>query len=57
MEPINPAAAMDAVTLRVGDLEGMTEYYGGALALTPLDERAHGREVHRVLGRGWLRSM
>jgi len=52
MDPINPDTAMDAVTLRVGDLEGMSSYYAEALALTPLEERAHGREVHRVLGRG-----
>lgn len=43
---------MDAVTLRVGDLESMTSYYANALALEPVEERAHGREVHRVLGRG-----
>ena len=30
----------------------MSAYYAGALALTPLEERARGREVHRVLGRG-----
>jgi catechol 2,3-dioxygenase len=51
MDAINPGTAMDAVTLRVGDLEAMSSYYAGALALTPLEERAHGREVHRVLGR------
>ena len=44
--------AMDAVTLRVGDLELMSSYYADALALEPVEERAHGREVHRVLGRG-----
>lgn len=44
--------AMDAVTLRVGDLENMTGFYGSALALQPIEERARGREVHRVLGRG-----
>ncbi|WP_066908963.1 VOC family protein [Millisia brevis] len=49
---INPAAHMDAVTLRVGDLAGMTDYYTNAFALEPLEERARGREVHRVLGRG-----
>nr|WP_230479930.1 VOC family protein [Nocardiopsis kunsanensis] len=43
---------MDAVTLRVGDLELMSSYYADALALEPVEERAHGREVHRVLGRG-----
>ena len=52
MDAINPDTAMDAVTLRVGDLEGMSSYYAGALALTPLEERTRGREVHRVLGRG-----
>ncbi|WP_209706809.1 VOC family protein [Leucobacter exalbidus] len=43
---------MSAVTLRVGNLETMSDYYANALALVPLDERAIGREVHRVLGRG-----
>lgn len=52
MHPITPDATMDAVTLRVGDLDAMSSYYAGALALTPLEERARGREVHRVLGRG-----
>ncbi|SBS71508.1 VOC family protein [uncultured Microbacterium sp.] len=49
---LNPQTGMDAVTLRVGDLELMSSYYAGALALTPLEERARGPEVHRVLGRG-----
>jgi catechol 2,3-dioxygenase len=49
---ITPAMAMDAVTLRVGDLDVMSTYYGSAFALEPLQERSHGREVHRVLGRG-----
>lgn len=45
--------AMDAVTLRVGDLETMSAYYENALALTPLEETSRvGGEVHRVLGRG-----
>lgn len=44
--------AMDAVTLRVGDLDNMTGFYGSAIALEPIEERARGREVHRVLGRG-----
>ncbi|WP_460774371.1 VOC family protein [Microbacterium sp. GXF7504] len=43
---------MDAVTLRVGDLDLMTSYYANALAAAPIEERARGREVHRVLGRG-----
>lgn len=49
---INPATSMDAVTLRVGDLELMTSYYSRAFAMEPLEERSRGREVHRVLGRG-----
>lgn len=49
---LHPATTMDAVTLHVGDLEGMSSYYSTALALTPLQERSHGRDVHRVLGRG-----
>lgn len=48
---LGPATAMDAVTLRVGDLEGMSSYYGLALALDAIEERSRGREVHRVLGR------
>lgn len=52
MDTINPDTTMDAVTLRVGDLEAMSAYYVDALALSPLEERVHGREVHRVLGRG-----
>ncbi|GAA1634928.1 MULTISPECIES: VOC family protein [Brevibacterium] len=47
-----PDAGMDAVTLRVGDLDLMTDYYRNALALEPLEEASRGREVHRVLGRG-----
>lgn len=49
---LNPHTGMDAVTLRVGDLELMSSYYADALALAPLEERARGAEVHRVLGRG-----
>ena len=44
--------AMDAVTLHVGDLENMSSYYTDALAMEPLEERAKGDRVHRVLGRG-----
>ncbi|WP_193105182.1 VOC family protein [Brachybacterium sp. FME24] len=45
--------AMDAVTLRVGDLELMSSYYENALALTAIEEQARvNGEVHRVLGRG-----
>ncbi|OMH26674.1 glyoxalase [Tersicoccus phoenicis] len=49
---LNAGTAMDAVSLRVGDLEGMSSYYANALALEPLEERSRGTEVHRVLGRG-----
>jgi len=49
---LDAQTGMDAVTLRVGDLEGMSSYYAHALALEPIEERARGREVHRVLGRG-----
>lgn len=49
---INSAAHMEAVTLRVGNLEQMSGYYVDALALEPLAERSQGAEVHRVLGRG-----
>ncbi|WP_017584573.1 VOC family protein [Nocardiopsis valliformis] len=49
---LSAETAMDAVTLRVGDLENMASYYASALALEPIEERSHGREVRRVLGRG-----
>jgi catechol 2,3-dioxygenase len=49
---LNPATSMGAVTLRVGDLEGMSTYYANAFAMEPLEEQSRGREVHRVLGRG-----
>lgn len=48
---LHPDTTMDAVTLRVGDLQGMSSYYERALVLAPVEERARGREVHRVLGR------
>ncbi|AGF72286.1 VOC family protein [Corynebacterium halotolerans] len=48
---LNADTTMDAVTLRVGDLENMSSYYSGALALEPLEEKSHGDEVYRVLGR------
>lgn len=44
--------SMGAVTLRVGDLETMSDYYARAFAMAPLEERSRAREVHRVLGRG-----
>jgi catechol 2,3-dioxygenase len=49
---LSAATGMDAVTLRVGDLEKMSDYYSNALAMEPLEESARGAEVHRVLGRG-----
>ncbi|GGI44670.1 catechol 2,3-dioxygenase [Agromyces flavus] len=49
---LNPETSMGAVTLRVGDLEGMSSYYANAFAMEPLEEQSRGREVHRVLGRG-----
>ncbi|GAA1078229.1 VOC family protein [Nocardiopsis metallicus] len=49
---LSAETTMDAVTLRVGDLENMASYYASALALEPIEERSHGREVRRVLGRG-----
>ncbi|QAY62477.1 VOC family protein [Xylanimonas allomyrinae] len=48
---LDPATAMGAVSLRVGDLDGMSDYYAKAFAMQPLEERSRGREVHRVLGR------
>ena len=49
---LHPDTAMDAVTLHVGDLELMADYYAKALALEPIEERDRGGSVHRVLGRG-----
>lgn len=49
---LSAGLAMGAVTLRVGDLELMSDYYERALALVPLAERAHAGQVQRVLGRG-----
>ncbi|WP_104164148.1 VOC family protein [Cryobacterium sp. N22] len=49
---LNADTAMGAVTLRVGDLETMSDYYSRAFAMEPLEERSRAREVHRVLGRG-----
>lgn len=46
-----PDTDMDAVTLRVGNLENMSSYYENALAMIPLEEKSHGPEVYRVLGR------
>ncbi|HWM34783.1 MAG TPA: VOC family protein [Pseudolysinimonas sp.] len=49
---LDAATSMGSVTLLVRDLEGMSDYYTGAFAMQPLEERTRGREVHRVLGRG-----
>ena len=49
---LSAATGMDAVTLRVGDLEEMSNYYSNALAMEPLEETSRDGEVHRVLGRG-----
>lgn len=49
---LSPLASMGAVTLRVGALEEMSDYYSRAFAMEPLEERSRDREVHRVLGRG-----
>lgn len=49
---LSARTGMDAVTLRVGDLETMSSYYSEALAMEPLEEVTRDREVHRVLGRG-----
>ena len=35
MDALNPDTSMDAVTLRVGDLDRMSAYYAEALALEP----------------------
>ncbi|ANP74388.1 VOC family protein [Cryobacterium arcticum] len=49
---LNADTSMGAVTLRVGDLETMSDYYSRAFAMEPFEERSRSREVHRVLGRG-----
>jgi catechol 2,3-dioxygenase len=49
---LNADTSMGAVTLRVGDLETMSDYYSQAFAMEPLEEQSRNREVHRVLGRG-----
>ncbi|PXA72117.1 VOC family protein [Cryobacterium arcticum] len=49
---LNADTSMGAVTLRVGDLDTMSDYYSQAFAMEPLEERSREREVHRVLGRG-----
>ncbi|MGO1591686.1 VOC family protein [Ancrocorticia sp.] len=49
---ISAAAGMDAVTLQVRDLEGMSRYYSRAFAMEPIEERAEGSRVSRVLGNG-----
>jgi len=49
---LNAETSMGAVTLRVGDLTTMSDYYSHAFALEPLEEVSRDREVHRVLGRG-----
>ncbi|EEW49333.1 glyoxalase family protein [Corynebacterium efficiens YS-314] len=54
---INTATHMDAVTLRVGDLENMTSYYATILDMDPIEEKSRGRDVHRVLGRNGLPLM
>lgn len=51
-DSLDSGLAMDAVTLRVGDLDGMSDYYERALALQPIEEIPIGAEVHRALGRG-----
>lgn len=52
MDTLPGGLTMDAVTLRVGDLELMSDYYTNSLRLAPLEEKTVGREVRRVLGRG-----
>ena len=49
---LNADTSMGAVTLRVGDLDTMSDYYSQAFAMEPLEEQSRSREVHRVLGRG-----
>ena len=51
VEAIGPDTALDAVTLRVGDLAGMARYYTAAFALEPLAEAAPGGTPQVLLGR------
>ncbi|GAA1001694.1 VOC family protein [Subtercola frigoramans] len=51
-EILDADTSMGAVTLRVGDLESMSDYYSAAFAMEPLAEQGKRREAHRVLGRG-----
>lgn len=55
---LSPELRMDAVTLRVGNLEGMSSYYAGALALEPIEERARatGGGTTRTAGCAWTPS-
>jgi len=46
------ATSMGAVTLRVGGLEEMSDYYTRAFAMEALEETVRDGKVHRVLGRG-----
>ena len=50
---LDARTGMDAVTLVVSDLEGMTGYYARGLGVEPIEERSRGTEVHRVLGHGY----
>ncbi|HRA76012.1 MAG TPA: VOC family protein [Propionicimonas sp.] len=50
-ETISAATAMDAVTLRVGDLAAMTGYYRDAFALEPLADSDRDGRGQVVLGR------
>lgn len=56
-QTISTATHMDAVTLRVGDLENMSSYYATILDMDPIEEKSRGREIHRVLGRNGLPLM
>ena len=38
-QSINSDTFMDAVSLRVGDLEGMTSYYSLILSVEPMEEK------------------
>lgn len=49
---LHPDSSMGAVTLHVGDLEVMSDYYSRAFVMEPLEERSSRRDVHRILGRG-----
>ena len=48
---LDPMTSMGAVSLRVADLEGMSDYYTRAFGFEPIEEHRGAASVRRVLGR------